>query len=119
KILLRVLDGNGRFVQDLICLNDDLPVSGAAVYDPTNPLRWKKLPADCRLLELRREVMHEGRRTVPDESLETMAARCSCELALLPDGCLRLVNPHRYKVSISERLHGLRSSLTEKLSVKG
>jgi len=119
KRLLRVLDGNGRFVQDLICLTDDLPVSGATVYDPTNPLRWKKLPADCRLLELRREVMHEGRRTVPDESLETMAARCSCELSLMPEGCLRLVNPHRYKVSISERLHGLRSSLTEKLSVKG
>jgi nicotinate phosphoribosyltransferase len=69
-------------------------------------------------MELHREVMHDGRRTVPDESLETMAARCSCELSLLPEGCLRLINPHRYKVSISERLHEMRSGLIENLSPK-
>ena len=116
KRLLRVVDSNGRFVQDLVCLADDLPGSGATVYDPTNPLRSKKLPADCRLLELRREVMRDGRRTVPDESLETMSARCRQELSLLPEGSLRLINPHRYKVSISERLHEMRSGLIAALT---
>ena len=119
KRVLRVVAGDGRFIQDLVCLADDRQDSGATVYDPTNPLRWKKLPADFRLLELRREVMRDGRRIVPAESLETMAARCRLELSLLPDGCLRLVNPHRYKVSISQRLHELRSGLIEELSPGG
>jgi nicotinate phosphoribosyltransferase len=117
KRVLRVVDNDGRFVQDLVCLADDHPGSGATVYDPTNPLRWKKLPEGCRLLDLRREVMHDGRRIVPSESLETMAVRCSRELSLLPEGCLRLVNPHRYKVSISQRLHEMRSGLIAALAV--
>lgn len=116
KRVLRVVDGDDRYVQDLVCLVDDRTGSGATVYDPTNPLRWNKLPADCRLLDQRREVMHDGQRTVPAESLETMAVRCRRELSLLPEGCLRLLNPHRYKVSISERLHEMRSGLIAALA---
>jgi nicotinate phosphoribosyltransferase len=116
KKVLRAVNGTGRFIQDLICLADDLPASGATVFDPTNPLRSKKLPLDCRLLELRQEVMRDGKRVFQDESMETMSARCRSELALLPEGCLRLVNPHRYKVSISQQLHEMRSGLIATLS---
>jgi nicotinate phosphoribosyltransferase len=117
KKVLRVVDNDGRFVQDLICLEGDEPGGGATVYDPTNPLRWKKLPEECRLLELRQEVMRDGKRTLPAEPLDTMAARCRREISLLPEGCLRMINPHRYKVSISQQLHEMRSGLIAALSV--
>jgi len=116
KRVLRVRDAAGRFVQDLVCLDDDRFSGGETVYDPTNPLRRKYLPADCRLEELRQVVMEDGRRIAAVESMETMAARCRRELALLPEGCLRLVNPHLYKVSISERLHELRGGLIAQLA---
>jgi nicotinate phosphoribosyltransferase len=44
-----------------------------------------------------------------------MADRCRVELSRLPSGCLRLINPHRYKVSTSDRLKCLRGSLIDKI----
>lgn len=116
KRVLRVSDAAGRFVQDLVCLDDERLSGGETVYDPTNPSRKKNIPADCRLEELRRVVMLDGRRIAAAETVETMAARCRRELALLPEGCQRLVNPHIYKVSISERLHELRGGLIAQLA---
>jgi nicotinate phosphoribosyltransferase len=40
-----------------------------------------------------------------------MADRSARELALLPEGCLRFINPHRYKVSVTGRLSRLRQQL--------
>lgn len=116
KSVLRVRDAVGRFVQDVVCLDDERLSGGEKVYDPTNPSRLKNIPADCRLEELRCVVMRDGRRTAAAETMETMAARCRRELSLLPEGCLRLVNPHIYKVSISERLHELRGGLIAQLA---
>jgi len=48
-----------------------------------------------------------------------MAKRCRAELSRLPSGCLRLINPHRYKVSISERLKCLQIALIDELGKKG
>jgi len=116
KKVLRVTGPDGLLVQDLICLAGETPAGGDTVYDPTNPLRRKMLPEDCRLSELRSVVMENGKRLAATEPLETMKARCRSQLALLPAGCLRLVNPHIYKVSISQQLHQLRDSLIGKLS---
>jgi nicotinate phosphoribosyltransferase len=63
--------------------------------------------------------MEDGQRVTAAETMEMLAARCRFELSLLPEGCLRLVNPHIYKVSISERLHELRSGLIAQLTSRG
>jgi nicotinate phosphoribosyltransferase len=55
--------------------------------------------------------MQQGGRTLPPESLERMAERCRRDLGLLPNGCRRFVNPHRYKVSISPQLKELRCAM--------
>lgn len=113
KRVLRAVNANGEYVQDVICLEGESIEGGAQVFDPTNPLRYTHLPADCRLVELRQVVMENGQRTEPAESIATMAKRCQSELALLPQGCRRFVNPHRYKVSISANLTSLRRALIE------
>jgi len=95
----------------VICLEDEEPVGGDTVYDQHNPLLQTRLPENAALLELRREVMADGRRTQASEDLQTMADRSGSELSRLPQGCLRFINPHRYKVSISRRLHDLRNRL--------
>jgi nicotinate phosphoribosyltransferase len=115
KTLLRALGPEGNFVQDVICLEGKVPEAGAIVYDPTNPLQHTLLPAHVTLEELRRVVMADGRRTEAPETLETMAQRSARELAKLPQGCLRFINPHRYKVSISSELNELRNTLIMQL----
>jgi nicotinate phosphoribosyltransferase len=55
--------------------------------------------------------MEKGRTTLPAESLDTMADRCEEQLRRVPDGTLRLANPHTYKVSISSGMNDLRNRL--------
>ena len=119
KRLLRALNPDGGFIQDVICLEETDDVQGGdTVHDPTNPLQHKHLPENARFIDLRRMVMEAGRRTNGTEPLADMAERCRRELALLPTGCLRFINPHRYKVSVSGRLNSLRNRLIEELGGK-
>lgn len=113
KRLLRAVDPDGGFVQDVICLDDDTVAAGDTVFDPVNPLQRTTLPAHVRLVDLRRPVMADGRRLLDPEPLDRMAERCRHQLTLLPQGCRRFVNPHRYKVSISARLKELRCALIQ------
>jgi nicotinate phosphoribosyltransferase len=118
KSLLRATGPDGVFIQDVICLEGDAVQPGETVYDPTNPLQHKFLPMGARLSDLRRVVMEEGQRTAAKEPLESMTTRCRRELALLPQGCLRFINPHRYKVSVSPRLNELRCRLITEASTR-
>jgi nicotinate phosphoribosyltransferase len=81
------------------------------VYDPANPLRQVNLPAGARCIDLRGVVMQDGVRSGGDETLDEMADRSARELALLPAGCRRFINPHRYKVSATARLSRLKQHL--------
>ena len=119
KRVLRATGPDGSFIQDVICLEGDDVQPGEIVYDPINPLQHKILPVGACLSDLRRVVMEEGRRTHAREPLEAMTARCRRELALLPQGCLRFINPHRYKVSVSSRLNDLRCRLISEASKRG
>ena len=115
KRVLRALGPDGGMIQDVICLEQDQPCGGDKVFDPCNPLQHTRLPANANLHELRRAVMENGCRTEPPETLCTMAERSERELARLPQGCLRFINPHRYKVSISGRLNELRNTLIDQV----
>jgi len=111
KRLVRLVGHDGRFVQDVICRETEELNAGDTVYDPTNPSRSKKIPAGCSFEELRSVVMDNGRIVVDLPDLEECADRCAEQLKKLPDGTLRLHNPHLYKVSISPGLHDLREQL--------
>ena len=111
KRLVRLEDDQGRFLQDVICREGEELASGAVVYDPTNPSRRKKIDAGCRSAELRQVVMDGGDIVAELSSLEDAADRCAEQLRRLPEGTLRLYNPHTYKVSISPALHDLREEM--------
>ncbi|HEY6007207.1 MAG TPA: nicotinate phosphoribosyltransferase [Geobacteraceae bacterium] len=114
KRVVRAVAPDGSFIQDIICLADDSLQPGETVFDPANPLQRVALPADSSFRELRTVVMEGGERTGGRrETLDEMADRCQVELRRLPQGCLRFINPHRYKVSVSSRLNDLRARLIE------
>lgn len=116
KRVYRCADGEGNFIQDVVCLDQEVLQAGDTVYDPTNPLRYTKLPGDAGMTDLHATVMYDGCRVAPQEPLDHIAERCRTQLSRLPKGCLRLINPHIYKVSISDRLKTLRGSLIDEFS---
>lgn len=116
KRLLRAVAADGTFIQDVICLDGEEVLPGHTVFDPTNPLQHVVIPMRARLEDVRSVVMENGKRTaVRPVSLDGMADRSRNQLALLPQGCLRFINPHRYKVSISQGLNDLRLRLMEEV----
>ena len=116
KRVLRVVNAEGRFLQDLLCLDGEMPRPGDRVFDPVNPSRYKSLPPQSSFEEVRDVVMGDGEIRSGRPGLEEAADRCSQQLRLLPDGTLRLFNPHLYKVSMTRSLHSLRSRLMEACS---
>jgi len=111
KQVFRSCDRQGRFSGDIICLPEERPAAGDTVYDPLNPSRNRILDPGLQFEPLQRQVMIDGKSAVPAESLDALADRCSGQLDRLPEGSLRLFNPHRYKVSINQGLHELRERL--------
>ncbi len=114
KKLLRAIEQDGTFLMDIMCREDEELRPGDRVYDPTNPSRHKPIPEGVRFEPIRSAVMEHGRILKPSPSLEEMADRCAAQLKRLPNGSLRLINPHKFKVSISPGLHRLREDLIER-----
>jgi len=116
KRLLRAIAPDGSFIQDIITLADEEVRPGETIFDPTNPLHHQPLALDARLEDVRSIVIKEGQRTsLISPTLDDMADHCNEQLQRLPAGCLRFINPHRYKVSISLNLKELRNRLMEEV----
>ena len=119
KRLLRAFAPDGKMLLDIISLAEETVRPGDTVFNPANPIQRTKIPDDARTEEIRQVVMENGSRTATSpDTLDRMADRCRHQLALLPEGCLRFVNPHIYKISVSERLNTLRIRLMEEASEK-
>ena len=113
KRVLRAVHKDGRFEMDILCLEGEEIRPGDTVYDPTNPLRHKTIPESVTFEDIRRVAMENGEIRCPLPSLDELADRSADQLRRLPEGCLRLINPHLYKVSMSGGLNELRSRLME------
>jgi nicotinate phosphoribosyltransferase len=115
KRVLRAVDGASRLLMDVLDLDAGAGAPfrpGETAYDPANPQRCKPVPVDCELVDCRQVVMEGGRQLVPAPPLAEMADYCARQLRRLPEGSLRLVNPHRYKVGVSRRQLALRDRLS-------
>lgn len=115
KRVLRAVAPDGSFIQDVIALDGEEVLPGAQVFDPANPIQHKRIPHEARLVELRHTVMKNGKRVAHSPTLLSCAELSRSELQRLPDGCLRLVNPHLYKVSISRGVNTLRLKLMSQI----
>ena len=114
KRLLRAVAPDGSFIQDIICLADEKVSPGEMVFNPANPMQHVYIPLNAVFQDIRSLVMENGQRCEKrGETLNAMADRTANQLARLPKGCRRFVNPHRYKVSISRGLNELRQHLVD------
>ncbi len=113
KALFRVYDARGMATADLVTLADERPRAG-------EPLTLRH-PADERYRSLAVDEVSDvepllethwsgGCARVEPQDVAALRARREADEARLDAGVRRLRNPHRYHVSLSERLWRLRQS---------
>jgi nicotinate phosphoribosyltransferase len=113
KRVWRLRDREGRFEMDVISRAGETPRAGDPVLDPTNPMRRARLPDRVRLEDIRAVVMDGGRRARPAPALAAIADHARRRLEDLPREYRRLLNPHRYRVGVTQGLFEDRERLIE------
>ncbi|HOC30531.1 MAG TPA: nicotinate phosphoribosyltransferase, partial [Treponemataceae bacterium] len=109
KQVWRLYQNDGRIKADVIALGDETIEAGVEkrYYHPSND--WQNFSFSAAaakpLLTLK---MQAGKRTAPAESLTDIRSRVQSGLAELDRSYKRILNPHGYKVSLTERLKDLK-----------
>ena len=118
KIVWRLYDQRGAAVVDLIGVADEVPFPSETitVHDPNREGVAQQIRrGDISHVEVLHEVHHRtSDDTTPRREISSndeLAKRCATDIERLDVGVRRLVNPHRYHVSVTDRLHELRREL--------
>ena len=110
----RLSDRRGTAVVDLVGLADEepFPTDSIVVHDPhrSGVSQTIRRGDVCDIEVLHATVWSESTASV-ETSIDELARRCALDIDRLDNGVVRLVNPHRYHVSITDRLHRLRADL--------
>ena len=112
KMLYRVYDGDGMAVADLIALDHERfdPAQPLTLFDPVDT--WKTMTlANYTMKKLLVPVFVAGEQVYQSPSLLEIQAHCREDLATFWDQYKRLLNPHRYKVDLSDELWMLKQSM--------
>jgi nicotinate phosphoribosyltransferase len=110
KQVNRFYNGNGAPIADLLTLEGEELEVGLPYrfYHPRYPYRYLDVVDYQQIEPLLRPVMKEGKVIDDFPDLKTIQERTKRNLANLDDTYKRLINPHVYKVSLSEKLKDLK-----------
>ncbi|MGI5860622.1 MAG: nicotinate phosphoribosyltransferase [Myxococcales bacterium] len=81
------------------------------VVDPLEPTRRTRIPAEAEARDLLVPALRAGRRVLAPEPLAETRRRAQTELAALPVGVKRFLNPHLYPVGLEPGLHELKTRM--------
>lgn len=115
KKLWRIYDNTtGKATADLIALDYESfdTTRPLTIYDPVNT--WKSMTlTDYTMKELQVKVFEGGKRVYDSPSLQEIQQHCQDDLDTFWDQYKRLLNPHRYKVDLSDSLWMLKNSMLQ------
>ena len=114
KKLWRIYDADGMAVADLIALaREEYDTSKPlTIYDPINT--WKSMTlTDYTMKELHVQVFEKGKCVYESPSLSEIQKHCAEDMDTFWDQYKRLLNPHRYKVDLSDSLWMLKNSMLQ------
>lgn len=115
KKVVRYTNGDGYFAIDGVMLEDEAEDRIRILRHPST--EFKKMRIDREALAIDQvffPFVNNGNLIAPFPSLNEIRQFARERFALLPDGHKRFVNPHLYRVGLSNRLYELRRSLIEK-----
>ena len=121
KQVWRFSGNGGSPIADLICLEDEKVEPGRpyTFHHPMVDYRSFTLADYDKITPLLRHCMSSGRTVQEPVPLADIQATARAELDRLDDTYKRLINPHVYKVSLSNRLNELKSRLIQKSLSRG
>ena len=115
KRLWRIYDNKtGKATADLIALSHESYDTSKplTIYDPVNT--WKSMTlTDYSMKELQVQIFDKGECVYQSPSLKEIQQHCAEDLDTFWDQYKRLLNPHRYKVDLSDSLWMLKNSMLQ------
>jgi len=115
----RLYDERQRATADFLCLDDEAPASQKVLtlYHPTDHSKQRQLAVGhlARMEPLLVDILREGKRVYETVPLEALRQRREEDEASLDSGVRRLMNPHVYHVSLSDKLWHLKQRLIEEM----
>lgn len=114
KKLWRIYDRDGMAVADLIALARETYDTSKplTIYDPVNT--WKSMTlTEYSMKELQVPVFIDGECVYESPALSDIQKHCEEDMATFWDQYKRLLNPHRYKVDLSDSLWMLKNSMLQ------
>jgi nicotinate phosphoribosyltransferase len=119
KQVWRIYDQRNRATADLICLDEETPGESEQIVlrHPTEYSKYRILKKkDVAGIEpLLIEIRREGRLIHDTPSLEDVRKLRQTDMARLDAGVKRLMNPHIYHVSLSQKLWELKQELIKSI----
>ncbi|MGQ9735542.1 MAG: nicotinate phosphoribosyltransferase [Thermaceae bacterium] len=118
KRVYRVYDERGLATADLLTLAEEEldPKSPLVLRHPTDATKRRTLLPGRYTLEPLLEKAYQGRRLFEPLPLFVLQERRKKDVERLDPGVRRLVNPHLYHVSLSEKLFSLKEDLIRRLA---
>jgi nicotinate phosphoribosyltransferase len=120
KLSWRVYDRRGRATADLLTLDDENPrtMDPLVLRHPVEQATQRTLAKGeiSEIEPLLVDVLLDGKEVYDRPKIEAMRAQRDADLERLDVGVRRLMNPHIYHVSLSERLWALKCELMGEMS---
>jgi nicotinate phosphoribosyltransferase len=111
----RLYDRRGKATADLLSAKDEVPADLPKIvlrHMTEASLKRTLVPRDLLEIEaLLVDVLREGRRTVASPSIEQIRALRQADMERLDPGVKRLMNPHIYHVSLTEKVWQVKQKL--------
>jgi nicotinate phosphoribosyltransferase len=115
KSVWRVYDQRGRATADLIGLYDETPEQARplVLHHPTDHAKYRTLQGDevSEVEPLLMDVLEEGKLVYDLPDIEAMRSARRSDVERLDAGVRRIMYPHIYHVSLSQRLWDLKQEL--------
>ncbi|HSR29806.1 MAG TPA: nicotinate phosphoribosyltransferase [Anaerolineae bacterium] len=115
KLIWRVYDQRGKATADLLSLDDENPreMDRLVLRHPSDHTKQRTLAPEeiTRIERLQVDVLLEGKLVYDLPSIEGIRQRRLEDVRHLDPGVRRLMNPHIYHVSLSQRLWDLKQEL--------
>jgi nicotinate phosphoribosyltransferase len=115
KLAWRVYDQRGKATADLLSLDDEAPgeMEQVVLQHPSNHTKVRTLPCKeiSRVEPLQVNVLDEGKLVCDLPPIDEMRRLRLADVRRLDPGVRRLMNPHVYHVSLTQRLWSLKQDL--------
>jgi nicotinate phosphoribosyltransferase len=118
KLAWRIYDSRGKATSDLLSLDDEDPrkMATLSMHHPSEVTKFRTISRDqiSEVEPLLVDILEEGNIVYEFPSLESIREQRQADIDRLDVGVKRLINPHIYHVSLTNRLWQLKTELIER-----